>query len=1449
MNCSALVNDRFGPAVGDDCPGRFDFTLLFEELILSTVPLGIACSWAAIRLHRLWDEAAKVDKSAVLLFKLALYVLITSLQVVLLVLWQTGRVDRSRFTLPCLILALPGHVLLSVLSCLEHVRSVRPSTLLCLYLGVTCLLDMARVRTAFLFLNSPAVSWVLLFCLVVTLSLLLLEVTEKRHLLKPAWKSAGPEEVAGIVNRAFFIWLNGIFIKGFRTLLTVDMLSPLDSEMLEASSPTKLVSSWKRANQEKEHSLFLTFLWHYRWALLSGTLPRLAYTGFSYSQPFLVERVLDFVSEDREPDSNKIAYGLIGAYAIVYVGLSLAFAVYQHKTYRLLTLYRGSLTAMIFSKTLKMSASSTSEAEAITLMSADIDRIGSSMSLIHELYASVIELALALWLLYRLLGMAILAPIVWVILCLVAAMPLARAAANAQIPWLEAIETRLTGTAKALGNMKAIKMTGLTDIICSRIAGLRNDEIRASLRHRVLNILVFISYFASTALAPVWAFTAFILIAKARGSETLTEGVAFAVLSIFELLNQPIIYMVDGVEHIQTVINSFRRIQNYLTSPERQDQRHLPAPAMSSESSVSGKDGIHGKGLQDEKVFSPQAQCPGVMLSLDEVSAGYNLEEKMILKDLSFKVGHGQVTIIAGPVGCGKSTLLRAILGEVPFRGSIAAGFRTAAYCPQTPWSTWGTVRNNIVGVSPWDRAWYDTVVDACALNADFRELSNGDQTMTGTRGSQLSGGQQMRVSFARALYSRNPVMVLDDVLTGLDRTTERHIIDRVFSKDGMLKQLRATVIMASNSAHHLSLGDQVIVLDEGGKMVSQGAAKAVSLPTSPIQPEGVAQSQPAPKETDDDEAEIWQEIDMLIHPSTEENRHAGDMRIYGYYAKIAGRWTIGVYLFACCIFVFGMTFPSVWMQWWTNANAENPNERTGYWLGVYGALAALTILGCALADCTFNLVVLPKTSRKFHQLLLDTTMRAHISFLTSTDAGTTLNRFSQDLELIDNDLPQAMDQTIFQFLSAIVSAVLVFIGSSYIGAAIPLCIAALVFVQFYYLRTSRQLRLLDIETKAPLFSQFLETVNGVSCIRAYGWSDAYMERSCLALNVSQKPYYLLWCIQRWLTLVLDLFNAGLALLLVGIATNIRGSATSFLGVALFNIVTFSSTLQTLVTEWTQVETALGAINRIRSFVLNVKDENLPGEKGEVPQSWPATGHVVFDNVSASYKSAAEPVLNQVSFQVESGEKVAICGRTGSGKSSLIATLLRLLEVDGGKICVDGIDVSTIPRQEVRRRLNTVPQDSFLLAGKLREDLDPFRSATDEELVDVLGAVGLWDIFEPVGGLESDIGEDMLSHGQRQLYCLARAVVRQSPILVLDEATSNVDADTDKAMQELLRSRFKDQTVISVVHKLQSVLDFDRVILLENGRLVESGKPRELLSTPASAFLALYQSLEPGHGA
>ncbi|KAH8672363.1 P-loop containing nucleoside triphosphate hydrolase protein [Ilyonectria robusta] len=1392
--CSMGVEDAFGPTVVGACAGGFDFTLLFEEGILTLLPLGIALAWASIRLLALRAETAKVLPSWLLAFKMVLFATYVILHISLLVVWLVHDITTTRLTIASIVMTIVGYTLLTITSYLNHLRSIRPSTMLCVYLGTSSLLDLARVRTLFIIPESQTVAPIFLAGFLTKLLMFSLELREKRRLLCIEWKNASPEETSGVINRALFIWLNHIFLKGFRTILSIDTLTILDEEILSASKPTKLASRWAGANKSSKHALLGTFLAHYKWEILAGVLPRVAYTGFSFSQPFLVERVLTFTEEPRDPSTRSTAYGLIGAYAIVYIGLSLSYAVYQHKTYRLLTLFRGSLITLIFGKTLKIDATVTEDAEAITLMSADIDRIGSSMTLIHELYGAVIDTALAIWLLYRLIGLALVAPIVWIILSLIIGVPLAVAAGNAQIPWLEAIEERLAATSKALCAVKAIKMTGLSEIVSSKIAN-----------------------FTSSALAPVWGFTTYILLARSNDSGTLTQAVAFSALSLFELLNEPLGFMIDGFEQVQTVINSFNRIQEYLESSEREEYRSSSKTEALSSNPIFSNLEVSEKKPTDE-CAPTQSNCH-YAVTMHDASAAYASEDGNILKHLNLQIPHGQITMIVGPVGSGKTTLLKLLLGEMPVTaGRISTSFSTAAYCPQSPWITWGTIQNNIVGMSTWDEAWYDSVVRACALPADILELGNGDQTNAGTRGSRLSGGQQMRVSLARALYSRNPVMVLDDVLAGLDRATEKYIIEALFGSTGLFRKLNCTVILSTSSGNRLSpfilkFAHNIIVLNDQGEISEQGTLESISV--AGLEYQSLERSCPGatPRPEMGLPEEVLQELEQLETPDPESRRLADYFSVLRRLCRACGWRHLSIPV-------------ALWVQWWTNANEKHPSDRLGYWLGVYGGLALITVLSCALADSIFNMRVLPRTARRFHELLLNTTMRAKTSFLTSVDAGTTLNRFSQDLELIDNDLPMSIDQTIFQFFSVIVSAVFVFMGSGYVAAAIPFCILAVVLIQFYYLRTSRQLRLLDIEAKAPLFSHFLDTNNGLTCIRAYGWTQSYLERHYEALNASQKPYYLLWCIQRWLTLVLDLLNAGVAILLVSVACTTQTGSTGFLGVALFNIVTFGSTLQNLVSQWTRLETALGAIGRTRWYVSNVKDENLPDEGGEAPQGWPVHGTITFKAVSASYDSSVEPVLKDISLN-----------------SSLISTLAHLLEITSGTISIDDIDISTIPREEVRKRLNTLPQEPFFLHGSVRENVDPREIASDEDIVDALRAVGIWELFESSGGLDGQVNEEKLSHGQRQLFCLARAIVNPARILIIDEATSSIDSDTDMLIQRVLRVRFQSRTVIAVAHKLDTVLDFDRVIVLDKGRIVEVGNPQELLTMPESAFYALHHSV------
>ncbi|KIE00725.1 ABC transporter, partial [Metarhizium majus ARSEF 297] len=1436
-SCSIDVHNVFGPTVAYACLNGFDFTLLFEESILTLLPLLLTVLILVPRAIILWNTAPKVTFSVYI-----------ALQVAMLALSTQPKTPTTRLTIPLRAIIIASFIWFVYVSYLEHVRSVRPSTILCLYLGISCLLDMACARTVFFIPGYHIVAPIHLASYFVKLVLLALETAEKRRLLMLQWRNTSPEATASFYSRVLFVWLNNLFLKGYKTLLTVDTLTPLDQDILDASRPAKLEERWGKADKSGKTALLWVFIRHYKWDLLAGVLPRLAYVGFTFAEPFLVKRVLDFTVEPHGPNTRNFGYGLIGAYALVHIGKALSLAWYEHMTYRVLTMFRGSLITIIFGKTLRLSASAVHDAEAITLMSADVDRIGLCMPVLHDSYASLVELALSLWFLYRLLGIALQNANIPQV-CLSIGIPIASAAGNAQVPWLEAIEKRLAVTSKMLGTMKAIRMAGLTRTIHAIVSNLRIKEIRSSRAFRLLSVLQTGAANCTFTFAPVLGLGTFIILAKVNNTETLTEGVAFAVLSLFQLQDRPVMSLLHGFEDFQTIINAFYRVQTYILSAEREDFRVIPVQQSGTssdenlppkfDSNVPENGILRGAESLDTPAFSAGASA----VSLKDAAAGYS--ETMIVKDINLEIARGKITMIVGPVGSGKSTLLRLILGELPeVSGSVISDYSKCAFAPQSPWITWGTVQSNILGMSAWDTEWYNTVIRACSLDIDFEDLPDGDQTRTGTRGSRLSGGQQMRLSLARALYSRNPLIILDDVLTGLDRQTEASVLEAVFGAGGVLKNTKSTVVLATNSVGHLRFADHIVVLNKEGSITEQGTLEQVSASGGYVQR---LASLPAVETSRQELLELPEEIYQELGLSNEEDelgsaRKTSDFQVYAYYIKVAGTWTFSIYIFICAAYTFGLSFPSIWLQWWTDYNSKHPNEKIGYWLGIYFGLAALAVVGCMGSDWAFRMMLVPKTSRKFHQLLLDTTMHATTSFLTSTNAGLTTNRFSQDLQLIDSDLPQSLDETVMNFLGVITSAVLVFTGSGYISASIPVCAALIFLIQTFYLRTSRQLRLLDIETKAPLFSHFIETLGGITCIRAYGWSAEYMDQSYDALDTSQKPYYLLWCIQRWLTLVLDLLAAGIAVMLVAFATMVHNGSTGLLGVALFNVISFSGVLQSFVTQWTQLETGLGAIGRIKAFVQDTKPENLDGEVHDLPDNWPSAGSIVFDNVSASYEASAKPAIDGFNLTIKPGEKIALCGRTGSGKSSLLLTILRMLELDAGSITIDGYDTSKISREELRRRLNTLPQEPFFLHGSVRENVDPLQISSDERIIETLRAVQLWDMLESRGGLDAPVSEDSLSHGQRQLFCLARAIARPGNIVIIDEATSSVDSETDELMQRVLRQELDGRTLIAVAHKLHTVTDFDRIVLINKGKVVESGNPRELLANPMSAFYKLYTS-------
>lgn len=1020
-----------------------------------------------------------------------------------------------------------------------------------------------------------------------------------------------------------------------------------------------------------------------------------------------------------------------------------------------------------------------------------------------------------------------------------------------------------------LGHMKSIKMSGLGQRLGDIIAKLRKDEIDAAAPFRRMGSLTSALAQVPLLISPVVAF-AFFTIGAISSGESLQATKMFSSLSLIILGAQPLFFMFEGVLDIMAAAGCFKRIEKFLATAPRADGR-ADAITISSRLSDNGLGGSTTQlsprlpeTFELETMFPRQrdrVETKGVQV--EDACFQWSPEGAPVLKDVSVTVKREELAIIVGSVASGKTTLLRGLLGEVPHViGKVSLERHRVSWCEQTPWLINNTVRKNILGFSDYDEELYRLVTQACDLDKDFSILEDGDMTVIGSNGIALSGGQKQRVALARAVYSRPQLALFDDPFSSLDNHTTRVVFSRIFSKDnGLLRRWGTTVILATQSVNLLPLSDRVIVLKDGvvaeqGDFTSLdniGGYVASLEKHNDSEPESSdeAGSGEAPTQAGQDHEARPKTAKPSQAEPEDERRQRGDFKVYGFFLKAIGMpFAIGL-LVSEIAWAFLSTFSTVWLNFWSEANSEHPNQRIGYYLGVYAALQVLSVVAFGLTTMFGMLFVAFRAGLRLHQVLLDAVVRAPLSLFTGTDIGAITTRFSQDIGIIDRSLPLALLVTVANLLSTIGVAALIASSTGYIAISFPFLLAVFVYIQRGYLRTSRQLRLLDLEQKAPVYTQFLETLSGLTTIRAFGWAKPALDLNHELVDRSQQPFYLLLMVQQWLTLVLNLVTAALAVLIVGLAVRLRDSVSVGLtAVSLIQLITLAENLKSLIQFWTSLETSIGAVARIKNFSEETPDERLPGEVQTPPTDWPARGGIEIRSLSASYGEDLEHrALDGVTLNIRPGEKVGICGRTGSGKSSLLLSLLRLLPSTRGAILVDGVDLATLPRDTVRSRLIAVSQDLFFLPGTTRQNLDPYHDVgpdDDPRLEAALRRVGLWDAVTEAGGLEAVFDEAKLSHGQRQLFSLARALLRSTGdggIVLLDEATSSVDAETDALVQKVVREDFARHTVVSVAHRLETIVDFDRVVVLEKGCVAEEGEPRELLArSGGSRFRELWDA-------
>ncbi|KAI1858876.1 uncharacterized protein JN550_012335 [Neoarthrinium moseri] len=1378
-NCSS--DDSFGPAFSCPEPGTtFDFTLTFEHSILSIVPCAILLVILPVQLRKIWSWMPKTHPSKTLAGKAVISTILVGLHVALLVLWS--RLNRSgvplRTAIPYGVVSLVATVAVSALVLLEHGRSWRPSSLVSVYLGISALFDAVQVRTIFLRGPSTAIASVLSAALALKLALLGLQTRNKRSYLKEPYRRFPPETLSGILNRSFFWWLRSTFFQGYRVGLTLDSICDIDVELKSASMQSLILHAWTRHSDKGRFALASALASALRRPLLTVVLPRLCLVAFNYAQPFLIQRAVSLLEEPVNEQTANDRYGIIGATALVYLGIA-------HKLYRSLTMVRAATVSLIYVTSLESFPGTLDDAKTVTLMSTDVERTVSGLELLHETWARVLEIAIGIWLLARQIGAISIAPVIVAAACFTWQTWLARYMGPRQLPWIKSIQSRVANISSVLRNMKAVRMMGLANLVEEMLQMQRLRELHLSKPFRWM--IVWVNMIASMpqVLAPLVIFAAYAIRSRVDNSGQLSVVTAFSSLAIISLITSPAVHLLSSIPALRAAEGCVDRIQKFLLSPKisRNDEH---SSRKSSENGSKSSPYQHvmvklGEGIKRDE--------SGHLIKFEAVDLRPYKNAELLLKNASFGIPEAKLTMVIGPVGSGKSTFLKALVGEItPERGSLTIGTRSVAYCSQTPWLPNSSFRTVLCGPTEYEEAWYETVLEACDLKRDVQQFSHGDQTIIGSRGAILSGGQRQRLALARAIYARKSLLLLDDIFSALDRDTEENVIYRLFSDQGLVHKLQCTTVLVTHSMRHTSMADNVLVFDPETKTAK---ARAKSELISDILP-------PSPENSKDEQKEVNvtrvpQKYSSLtannaVTGATQEDfedlaRRTGDMSVYLYYYRAIGLpRTLGACLILA-VFTFTSNFPRFWLEWYT----DDPVSRFSAFLGLYFMLVVVASSSQGAMIWQIMISIVPKSGAELHKILLRVVMRAPMQFFSSIDSGVTLNRFSQDMTLVDAVLPTVAFGTVLALMQCIAQLIFVCLGSSYMAICVPVAGITLYLIQKFYLRTSRQLRFLDLEAKSPLFTHFVETIEGLASIRAFHWQADFTEANLKHLDQSQKPYYLLFCIQRWLILVLDLMVAAMATVLMVLAFTVRATTSSgSLGVALTAVLSFSQSLQDLMLSWTQMETSLGAIARTKNLEDAIPPEDANDGKVQEPQTgWPSKGSIEFQHVCASY-DGKDMALRDISLCVKPGQKVGILGRTGSGKSTLIAALLRLVDVvppehstmgDArvGRILIDDTPITTVSRTALRSRILSIPQEGLTLGGTIRFNADPYHATVcrdsesgsiddkshDELILSAISRVGLWEAIEARGGLDGDMTSQPLSQGEGQLFAIARAIIRK----------------------------------------------------------------------------------------
>ncbi|XP_013098645.2 probable multidrug resistance-associated protein lethal(2)03659 isoform X1 [Stomoxys calcitrans] len=1303
-----------------------------------------------------------------------------------------------------------------------------------------------------------------------------------------------PRESSNPLSSLMFCFVMPTFFKGRKKVLEETDLYRALKEHKSDFLGHKLSEAWeeecnKKQMKHKEPSLLKACMrvFGLRFATL-GFILFILEIGLRVTQPLFLGGLVSYYAKPQNNNSSDLSTAYLYAMGVI---LCSAVNVLLMHPYMLGILHVGmkirvAMCSMIYRKALRLSKTAlgnTTSGQVVNLISNDVGRLDTSVIHMHYLWLGPVEIVIITYLMYREIGVSSLFGVAIMILFLPLQAYLGKMTSVLRLRTALRTDERVRMMNEIISGIQVIKMYAWEKPFGKMVQYARRKEMNAirlvnyirGILQSFIMFLTRISVFAS--------LVGFVLLGK-----LLTAEKAFVITAYYNILRTTMtVYFPMGISQFAETMVSFKRIQKYMMHEETkvkdksqdvdcENNKLQPTAIIEENGKAMGMNGIIKplSIIANHHNHHPHHLESGVTISKlkakwDHQSTEYTLD------NIDFKVKPRTLVAVIGPVGSGKSSLIQAILGELPAESGFVNVSGTLSYASQEPWLFTGTVRQNILFGMPMDRQRYRTVVKKCALERDFELLPYGDKTIVGERGASLSGGQKARINLARAVYRKADVYLLDDPLSAVDTHVGRHLFDQCMR--GYLRD--DIVLLVTHQLQFMEQADLIVIMDKGrisaigtfesmrksgldfAKLLMQADSQEDTASVRGLNGDIGSEKQPLSRQN----SKMRSRQDSVSSMGSVAESAPGDAPVQVQETREQGKIGLGLYkkyfgasggyfqfsamAFFCIAAQVLASGGDYFLSYWVNKNGQTQSRVTDAYrrperrldsdsdpvdLYIFSAIN-ISVIFFALTRSLLFFNLAKRSSTNLHNTMFEGVTRASMYFFNTNPAGRILNRFAKDLGQVDELLPGVMMDVTQIFLALLGIVIVLCVVNPWYLVATALLSILFYFMRSFYLNTSRDVKRLEAVTRSPIYSHLGASLNGLSTIRAFGAQQVLIEEFDNYQDLHSSGYFMFLSTSRafgyWLDCCCVLYIAIITLSFFLFSPKNGGDV----GLAITQAMGMTGMVQWGMRQSAELENTMTAVERVveyESLEPEGEMESPPNKKP--PKSWPEEGQIIFDNLSLRYfpDPKAELVLKNLNISIKAREKIGIVGRTGAGKSSLINALFRL-SYNNGSVIIDKRDTKEMGLYDLRSKISIIPQEPVLFSGTMRYNLDPFDEYSDVKLWKSLEEVKLKEVVSELpSGLQSKISEGgtNFSVGQRQLVCLARAILRENRILVMDEATANVDPQTDALIQTTIRNKFRHCTVLTIAHRLHTVMDSDKVLVMDAGRAVEFGSPFELLT-------------------